>query len=94
MTKPNTVPNTVNSWFEILRSVVVNFPTAETTKESVNRTREWVCILTQRNEGEEENLRPDVVDDGSLEFLPRERALEERIFGHHDARTRCWDVGV
>jgi len=92
MTKPNMVPNTVNSWFEILRSVVVNFPTAETTKESVSRAREWVWVLTQRNEGEEENLRPDVVDDGRLEFLPRERALEEGIFGHHDARTWYWSV--
>ena len=47
MTKPNTVPNTVNSWFETLKSVVVNFPTAETTRESVSRAREWVCVLTR-----------------------------------------------
>ena len=89
MTKPNTVPNTVNSWFETLKSWEVNFPTAETTKEHVSRTREWVCVLTQPNEGEEEDLRPNVIDDGSLEFLPREGALEEGVFGHHDARTRC-----
>ena len=48
-------------------------------------------ILTCRNECEEEDLRPDVIDDSSLEFLPRERALEEGIFGYHDG---CASVRV
>lgn len=45
-------------------------------------------ILTGRNEREEEDLRPDVIDNSSLESLPpRERALEEGILRHHDARA-------
>ena len=45
----------------------------------------WVgkSIHTCRDEREEEDFRPDVIDDSSLEFLPRERTLEEGIFGHH-----------
>jgi len=47
-----------------------------------------VCVLTRRYEGEEKDLWPDVIDNSSLEFLPRERALEKGILDHHGARTR------
>ena len=88
MTKPSTVPKTVNSWFEIPKLAEVNPSTVETTTEQRQRGgREGVDILTRRNEGEEENLRPDVVDDSSLQFLPRKGTLEQRIVGYHDART-------
>ena len=33
MTKPNTVPNTVNSWFDILKLTEVNWLTVDTTTE-------------------------------------------------------------
>lgn len=49
-------------------------------------------VLTCRNETEEENLRPNVIEDSSLEFLPRERTLEKGILGHHDARARRLEV--
>jgi hypothetical protein len=54
--------------------------------------RRRVEILTCCNEGEEEKLRPDVIENSGLEFLPRERALEEGVLGHHDARTRRLEV--
>ena len=88
MTKPSMVPKTVNSWFEIPKLTEVNPSTVETTTERCQRGgREGVDILTRRNEGEEENLWPDVVDDSSLQFLPRKGTLEQRIVGYHDART-------
>jgi len=34
-----------------------------------------VGVLTRRNEGEEEDFRPDVIHDSGLQFLPRKRAL-------------------
>ena len=54
--------------------------------------RRGVEILTCRNEGEEEKLRPNVIENSSLEFLPRERALEEGVLGHHNARARRLEV--
>ena len=38
MTKPNTVPNTVNSWFEAFRLWEVNLLTEETTAERCKRS--------------------------------------------------------
>jgi len=88
MTKPNTVPSTVNSWFEIPKLAEVNPSTVETTTEQYQRgVREGVDTLTRRNEAEEENFRPDVIDDSGLQFLPRKGTLEQRIVGYHDART-------
>ena len=49
-------------------------------------------ILTCRNESEEENLRPDIIEDSSLKFLPRERTIEEEIAGRHDARVKPLEV--
>lgn len=45
-------------------------------QDSVREARGGVGVLTRRNEGEEEDLRPDVINDSSLQFLPRKRALE------------------
>ena len=39
MTKPNTVPSTVKSWFEILKVAGVNPSTVETTTERVSGTQ-------------------------------------------------------
>ena len=57
-------------------------------QDSVREAREGVGVLTRRNEGEEEDLRPDVINHSSLQFLPRKRTLEKGIVGYHDARTR------
>ena len=38
MTKPNTVPNTVNSWFETLKLAEVNLSTRETTTKQSQRS--------------------------------------------------------
>ena len=72
-----------------------NYPT--TTESAVPSEYNCCKILACGNDGEEENIGPDIGYDGGFEFFASDSASKEGIWGHHNVgggKTRGKDVGV
>lgn len=88
MTRPRTVPSTVSIALDTTNLWVVIEDTSDTTTNSITSTvshaiKRRVGARTGPNGREEEDLRPDVVDDSSLEFL-HAPSHEDWVRGNHD----------
>lgn len=92
MTRPNTVPNTVNNAFEIFSECGVNLVTSVTTVKVVSSAILAMLykIRTGCNQGEEQGLRPNVIDDRRVEFLHGPSPGEQWILSNHGGeKSRC-----
>ena len=106
MTKPRTVPSTVNSWFEIPKSWTLSEITDTTTyptRMSVVQSATWIQghkTLTCGNDTEEKNLRPYVVDNSGLKLFGGEPTPKQGIWRYHPGSSEekkkkvCKEGGV